>query len=103
MFKGHEGTVYSIDLSPDGRFLVSALLTARFVSRSSRKLLDADMSAAFSIASSPDGRYVAAGYSDGMLRMGLPQSTIVGEVERYGICTISVVCGIHARWKRVAD
>jgi glucose repression regulatory protein TUP1 len=74
MFKGHEGTVYSVDFSPDGRFLVSgshdrSVRIWRMRDGSARKLLDSDMSFVYYTSLSPDGRHVAAGDADGVVRI----------------------------------
>jgi len=75
-FKGHTNSVFTIDFSPDGRFLSSTASLDRSVhiwcmrDGSSKQLLDTEMSSITSCVMSPDsGRYVAAGDGGGMVRI----------------------------------
>ena len=72
MFEGHKYPVSSVDLSPDGRFVVSVSFDIRIWCMrdgSSKQLLDTNMSLVTSVAFSPDGRYVAAVNDLGKLRI----------------------------------
>ena len=69
----HRQAVRCLDLSPDGRFLVSASSDARMcmwnIRDGSKRRLWQGTFDFMSVAFSPDGRYVAAGNNDGFLRI----------------------------------
>ena len=71
MFK-HRNVVYSLNFSPNGRYIVSCSIHARVLiwrlrDGSSRVLTPNNVYSPFSVRFSPDGRYVASGNSGGKL------------------------------------
>jgi WD40 repeat protein len=73
-FRGHEGTVYAVDLSPDGKLLASASKdgTVRLwdvAARKPRAVLGGHQGAVYCVALSPDGTLLASGGEDRTVRL----------------------------------
>jgi WD40 repeat protein len=73
-FQGHEGAVYALATSPDGKYLLTGGRdrTVRlwdFPSRQQLRLWQGHSQAVTAVAISPDSRWVASGSEDGVIRL----------------------------------
>ena len=107
-FKRHTKTVFSVDFSPNGRFLLSGSFDRSvriwcMPNESPNKLLDPEMTFVTSAAISPNGRYIAAGNEDGILRIWDFRSGQLLQRWKPKGSALPVVCGVYIGWESVAE